>query len=217
MTTDDKSNSGEGGEQLYAGKFKTVAELEQGYKNSLPAFQEAENLKKQLETVTKVPDDYNTPTDISLHDSDLADVKKEAKASGLTQNQYEKLVRERNAKSANKFQSYEQAKKDLGADNLNILQDFIGKTYPEKAAAVLLKQAIMDKDIRESILNQRTEALNSGVPGISKLTGGKNYNVTHEDVLKARDSMMKARGRDRVEAQKRYVALQRERAHQKEA
>lgn len=211
------SKGEEGGETLYAGKFKTVAELEAGYKNSLPTFQENENLKKKIEEATKVPDTYNTPADIALHESDLEAVKQEAKNSGLTQSQYEKLVKERNAKSVNRHQSYEQAKKDLGADNLNILQDFIKKTYPEKAGEALLRQAITNKEVRESIMAQRSEMLNSSVPGSGRVSTGGNYNITEKDVLKARDEMNNSRGRARVEAQKRYIAMQHQRAHAKDA
>lgn len=215
--SEQKDNEGTGGETLYAGKFKTVAELEAGYKNSLPTFQENENLKKKLEESTKVPDAYNTPADIALHESDLEAVKLEAKNSGLTQAQYEKLVKERNARSMNKHQSFEQAKKDLGADTLNLLQDFIKKTYPEKAGEVLLKQAISNKEVRESILAQRTQMLNSSVPGGNRVSTGGGYQITEKDVLKARDEMNSSRGRARVEAQKRYIALQHQRAHSKEA
>jgi hypothetical protein len=202
-------------EILYAGKFKTVGELEAGYKNSLPTFQENENLKKQLEQMTKVPEMYNTPADIALHESDLSAVQHEAKSSGLTQAQYEKLVRERNALSLSKHQSYEQAKKDLGADNLNMLQDFIKKTYPEKAAEVLLRQAIMNKELRESIFSQRSEMLNSSIPGTNRISVDGKYNITEKDVLKAREDMNSLRGRARVEARNRYIAMQHHRAHNK--
>ncbi len=203
------------GEVLYAGKFKTVAELEEGYKNSAKVFQENEDIKKKFEEVTKIPDHYNTPTDIQLHENDVADVQKSAKASGLTQAQYEKLVRETTAKSAAKHEAYESAKRDMGADNLNVLQDFINKTYPEKLRDIMLKQAITNNEVRETILNQRQEALRTGVPGMNRVAAGGNYQVTEKDAMKARDEMNATRGKARIKAQERYIALQREIAHQK--
>lgn len=216
-SSNQNQNQNGSGETLYAGKYKTVAELEEGYKQSLPVHQENQNLKKKLEDVTKVPDEYQTPTDITLHEADLALVKKEAKNSGLTQAQYEKLARERNALSASKHQSYEEAKKALGADKLNLLQDFLKKTYPEKVAETLLKQAIVNKDIQDQIFAQREAALNSQVPGSGRVSTGGGYHVTDKDVLKAREEMNSMRGKARVEAQRRYINLNRELAHQKQA
>ncbi len=211
--SDDKTQEG----YLYAGKYKTVAELEEGYKKSLPTFQENEVLKKQLQESTKIPDMYSTPSDIALHESDLEIVKAEAKNSNLTQAQYERLVKERNARSLSKHQSYEDAKKELGADNINLIQDFLKKSYPEKVADKLLNDAIVNKEIRQSILDQRQQALNSGVPGLGRIVSTGSFVVTEKDVLKARDEMHNSRGKAKVEAQKRYVSMQRERAHQKNA
>lgn len=214
MTTDGQDNAGE---KLYAGKFKTVEELETGYKNSLPTFQENENLKKQLQESTKVPDLYNVPADIALHESDIEIVKLEAKNSALTQNQFEKLIRERNARSAAKHQKYEQSKHELGADNINLLQDFLTKTYPAKVAEKLLDDAISNKEIRETLMAERTKSLNSTVPGSSRVSTGGAYAVTQKDVLKARDEMNGARGRSKIDARNRYLALQKQMAHQKQA
>lgn len=213
----EQNNQGTQSDKLYAGKFKTVEELEQGYNNSAKVYQENDDLKKKFEEVTKIPDDYNTPADVALHDADLAIVKQEAKNSGLTQTQYEKLVRERNARSSSKHQSFEQAKKELGADNINILQDFLKKTYPEKVAEKMLNDAITNKEIRESILTQRQQYLNSTVPGGHRVSpAGGGYAVTEKDIYKARDEVQSSRGKAKVEATKRYINLQREFAHQKQ-
>ena len=79
-------------DRLYAGKFKTVEELEAGYNNSAKVFQENEEVKRRLEESTKVPDDYQTPSDVQLHDNDIAQLKNAAKSSGLTQAQFDKLI-----------------------------------------------------------------------------------------------------------------------------
>lgn len=209
--TDDKQNETE---KLYAGKFKTVEELEAGYKNSLPTFQENENLKKKLEDITKVPDEYMTPVDLALDQDNIKDIKTLAKNSGLTQAQFDKLARETNAKLLSQTQSFEAAKKELGADNLNIIQDFVKKQYGEKVSDALMKSVITNKELRADILEQRKQALNSAAPGMGRATGYGSYTVTQKDVMTAREEMLKARGKARVEAQNRYIAMQHQMAHQ---
>jgi hypothetical protein len=198
---------------LYAGKFKTVEELEAGYNSSARVFQENEDLKKRVEESTKVPDEYQTPADLALHDNDVAQLKAAAKESGLTQAQFERLAKKQTETVQAKLQDFENAKKDMGADNLNLLQDFLNKTYPDKVAEKMLKEAIKDKDLRAQLLDQRTKMLNSSVPGSNKVSTGTYNDVTHDDVHKARDLMMKSRGKARVEAQKKYVALSSRLAH----
>lgn len=198
--------------KLYAGKFKTVEELEAGYNNSAKVYQENENLKKKVDEVTKVPDDYATPADIALHEADLAEAKRIAKSSGMNQAQYEKFVREQNAKSLSKHQSFEAAKKEIGADGLNVLQDYVEKYYPEKLRETALKTLITNKEARENALSHRQQLLNNQAPGVSKIAVG-SIEVTHDDMIKARDYMMKNKGD--MKARQRYLAIQRELAHQK--
>lgn len=209
--TDLNQNTGE--IKLYAGKFKTVEELEAGYNNAAKVYQENDDLKKKFEETTKIPDDYQVPSDVALHENDLAQLKNAAKNSGLTQSQFEKLALAQNQSVKSKVESFENAKKEVGADNLNLLQDFIAKTYPEKVAEKMLKEAIKDKDLRSQILDQRSKLLNSSVPGSNRVSISSYDSVTHEDVHKARAVMMGARGKARVEAQKRYVALSAKLAH----
>jgi hypothetical protein len=199
--------------KLYAGKFKSVEDLEAGYNNAAKVYQENEDLKKKVDEVTTVPDDYQVPQDVMLHDNDVKDLKEVAKKSALTQTQFERLAMEQNQKVKVMADSFENAKKELGADNLNLLQDFIAKTYPDKVADKMLKEAIKDKDLRQQLLDQRTKMLNSSVPGINRPSNGAYNSVTHDDVKKARDAMMQTRGKARIEAQKRYVALSHALAH----
>ena len=201
---------------LYAGKFKTVEELEAGYNNAAKVYQDNADLQKKYEeaqNALKAPDDYQIPQGIELHDNDIRDLKDSAKNSGLTQAQFDKLVSVQNSKVKSKFESFENAKKEIGADNLNLLQEFIGKNYPEKAAAAMLKEAIKNKDVRESILAQRTAALNSSAPGTGRVSINNYGTVTHKDVITARAEMLKTRGKARVEAQKRYISLSSQLAH----
>lgn len=199
--------------KLYAGKFKTVEELEAGYNNAAKVYQDNTDLQKKFEESTKVPDDYQIPSDVQLHDTDIAELKSAAKSSGLTQAQFDRLALSQNQSVRQKLESFENSKKEIGADNLGLLQDFIAKTYPEKAGNALLKEAIKNKEVREAILAQRTQALNSSVPGSNRVTVGSYNDVNHQDVLKAREVMLKSRGKARVEAQRRYIAMSAQLAH----
>ena len=201
---------------LYAGKFKTVEELEAGYNNAAKVYQDNTELQRKHDeaiSAMKAPDAYQVPAGIELHENDIEDLKNSAKNSGLTQAQFDKLAATQNAKVRGKLESFENAKKEIGADNLNLLQDFIGKNYPEKAAAAMLKEAIKNKDVRDSILAQRTAALNSSVPGSGRVSQGTYGTVNHKDLVTARAEMLKTRGKARIEAQKRYVSLAAQLAH----
>ena len=77
----------------------------------------------------------------------------------------------------------------------------------------MLKEAIKNKDVRESILAQRTAALNSSAPGTGRVSINNYGTVTHKDVITARAEMLKTRGKARVEAQKRYISLSSQLAH----
>ena len=78
--------------KLYAGKFKTVEELEVGYNNAAKVYQDNEDLKKKYDESTHVPDDYQIPSNATLHDNDMLQLKQAAKESGLTQAQFERLA-----------------------------------------------------------------------------------------------------------------------------
>lgn len=181
MSDDDK---------LYAGKFKTVEDLENGYKNSAAVFEENENLKRKLSEVASVPDDYQTPSDLSLPDELVGTIKEISKRAGLNQSQYEKLARESKERNEISDAKFKEAQKELGEENLNILKDFIGKNYPGKVSEAVLKQAIVDKEARAAILAQRQVLLNSSVPGMQR-PGHGGYNITKDDVLKARENLQK--------------------------
>lgn len=170
----------------YAGKFRTVEELEAGYKNAAKVYQENEALKKQLEEVNKVPDDYLVPQGLEL---DVSEVKRIAKNAGLTQTQFEKLSFETQAKIRSEQENQARMVKELGEENLNILKDYVNNNYPEKIADAVMDKIIKDPDARNIALNHRTKLLNSSVPGLGST--GTNYAIQYDDVIKARDNANK--------------------------
>ncbi len=200
-------------DKMYAGKFKTVEELEEGYKNSAKVFQENETLKKRIDEISHVPGDYQVPSDVNLHENDIAEVKKVAANSGLTQAQFEKLARTHTAKAKAQLEAFESAKKEVGSDKINILQDFIKNTYPEAVQEIMLNKAIKDKTLRESLFTQRDQALSNGAPGMNR-TGFHVSKITYEDVLKAREASMNQKSN--VKLRQKYLNLTAAYAHQKD-
>jgi hypothetical protein len=173
--------------KLYAGKFKTVEELEAGYKNSLPTFQENEQLKGKLEEATKIPDQYMNPTDVELDANKFTALQAKAKAAGMNQAQYEKYVRNEKAIQVQNQQNFENARKEIGEQDLNLLKDYVNKNFPTYSEAMkenLLNTFVVNKEARASALNHRTQLLNNQVPGMNK-TPAVGYSVTQEDIDKA--------------------------------
>ena len=124
---DDKK---EGQETLYAGKFKTIEDLEAGYKSSLPVFQENESLKKKVDELTQIPTSYLNPADVEHDAQRIADIQARAKEAGLTQPQYEKFLRNDKARTEKNKANFEASRKEVGDETLNILTDYVTKHYP---------------------------------------------------------------------------------------
>jgi hypothetical protein len=186
MTANDQGNDGQdgAGEKLYAGKFKTLEELEAGYKNSAVVYDENVNLKKKVDELVAVPDAYLNPSDVDLDAQRLTDIQARAKEAGMTQAQYEKFVRSDKQRLDVHQQNFEKAKKELGDESLNILTDYVNKNYPKELHENLLRSFIVNKEARTAALNHRSQLLNNQVPGLNKPAQG-GYNVTQKDVNEA--------------------------------
>lgn len=206
------TTAGEGETKLYAGKFKTVEELEQGYKSSLPAFQENETLKQKLKDVSTVPDTYMHPDDAQIEDQYKADIQARAKEAGLTQAQYERLARNEKNRIDAQQQSFENARKEVGEQTLNILKDYITKHYPKELEQTMLNTFIKDKAARQAALSHRDTLLNNQVPGMNKTPPATGYMVTDDDVNKAYAAKEKNRGD--IKARNHYLNLLAARAAQ---
>lgn len=214
MTTDNTEGQS-GGEKLYAGKFKTVEELEAGYKNSLPTFQENESLKTKLKEATEVPVSYLNPADVELDANRVSDLQARAREAGLTQAQYEKMVRDDKKRVDNYKSTFENARKEVGEETLNILRDYVGKHYPKALQDNMLNTFIVNKEARQAALDHRQQLLNNRVPGMDKTPAAGGYTVTDEDINKAYAAKEKNKGDMR--AREHYMNLLAARAAQKSA
>lgn len=201
-------------ERKYAGKFSTIEQLEEGYKNSAKVYQENESLKNQLEEISKAPDEYIQPQGVQLGETDLNTVTNLAKNAGLTQKHFEKLALGWANRNQSKQQAFEQKIKEIGDETINVLKDYVSKNYPDKVADTVLKKLITDKEARQSALTHRTQTLNSAAPGFSKVNMGLSYTVTHEDVLKARSAAQSQPSN--LKMRDRYIALTAEYVKQKD-
>jgi hypothetical protein len=193
-------------QKLYAGKFKTTEELEEGYKASLPLYQQNEKLKSDLTSATKVPDDYLIPQEATLSEGEISEIKRIAKNTGLTQNHFDKLVMQTQQHGNAMSQKFEVAKKEVGESTLNILKDYVTKNYPEALQANVMNQLITDQNARNSALSHREKLLNTAVPGMNQY-GATHYKVTDDDIKKARAKVENSRGAAKVEAQSFYLNL----------
>lgn len=175
--------------KLWAGKYKTVEELENAYKNSARIYDENKELKAQVEKYTKVPDDYNIPDDIALREAEAKEIKLLAKRTGLTQDQCVNLAKEVHAKNIDVAQKFEEQKKALSEKDFGLLTDYVS-TYPEGVRDVVMSKLIRDKPAREQAMNARNEQLNSKVPGINSAGGsggGERYDGEQELINVARE------------------------------
>jgi hypothetical protein len=207
MTEDVKTPE----EKLYAGKFKTIEDLEVGYKNSAVVYDENEKLKMQLAEFN-APPDYINPSDIALDESRINDIKARAKEVGMSQAQYEKFLRGDKARVEQRTQNYEQAKKDVGESTLNILKDYVSKNYPEPLRDNILSTFIQNKEARQAALNHRDQLLNNTIPGMNK-TSAIGYAVTHDDIQKAYKA--KEANKGDMKARQHYLNLLDAQAQQK--
>lgn len=211
MSETNEQNNQNQEQKLFAGKFKTVEELEQGYKNSAVVFDENENLKTKMVELTTIPHDYINPSDIELDASRVEDLKARAKEAGLTQVQYEKMIRSDKARVDSYKQTFENAKKEVGEETLNILKDYVTKNYPKELQESMVNTFISNKDARQAALNHRNTLLSNNIPGANKVNAN-NYHVSDKDVKQA--YFDKEKNKNDPKAREHYLKLIAMRAEQ---
>lgn len=208
MTDESKSIE----EKMYAGKFKSVEELEEGYKNAAKVYQENEELKQKLNDY-QPPVDYQVPKLEGLNEQVLKDVQQRAKAAGLNQKQFEAMLMRSQEEAMNQSKYVQDKMKALGDQQLATLKDYVGRRYPKAVQDDIIKKAALDQETYQAILEQRNNELNTQVPGINKVTPA-SYRINKEDVLNARAEYVK-RPQDRA-LKERYLKMMSNYAHQNE-
>lgn len=192
--------------KLYAGKYKSVEDLEEGYKASEKFISENAVLKKKIEMFEKVPDDYEVSPEIAMRDAEIRELKVIAKNAGLNQDQFIKTAKEMQERLKYQLTAFEQAKQEVGEANLNILTDYVTSHYPERLREVVLTKLIKDKDAMTDALKHRESLLNSSVPGMDGAAGGKVEKFDGQKELIEAAKAAHKNPRDKV-AQKHYIDI----------
>ncbi len=150
--------------KLYAGKYKSVEELEKAYKNSAKVFNDNKILQERLKNY-EVPESYHLP-DVSLSETMLHEIEGLAKAANLSQEQFNKTLYAM-AEQQKHYQTQLEDKKKTWGDKLPLVQDYITKNYPVSLHTTVLNTLIGDENAMTEALKHRDQLLNSQVPGLS--------------------------------------------------
>lgn len=170
-------------QKLYAGKYNSVEELEKAYKNSAKVFNDNKALQERLKNY-EVPESYNLP-DVSLPETMLQEIEALAKATNLSQEQFNKTLFAMSEQQKQYETQLENKKKTLG-NKLTVIQDYVTKTYPAALHTTVLNTLIGNEKAMTEALKHRDQLLNSQVPGLS------NQQVQHQsDPYDAQQEMLK--------------------------
>ena len=168
--------------KLYAGKYKSVEELEKGYCHSLQALNE---IKSELKSFT-APEEYIIP-DVKTHHEIISRAKELAKSTGLSQSQFDAVVRKMDEKNRDSIEKFEESKKRAG-EKLDILEDYVSRHYPKKLKSTIINSLVMDPEAMDEALKHRESMLNTQVPGIHSARGASfstNDNKEKEKMIEA--------------------------------
>lgn len=192
-------------QKLYAGKYKSVEELEKAYKHSAKVFNDNKALQERLKNY-EVPKSYNLP-DVSLPETMLQEIEALAKAAGLNQDQFNKTLFAMTEQQKQHHSQIEEKKKTLGS-KLSIVQDYVAKTYPTSLHTTILNTLIGDENAMTEALKHRDQLLNSQVPGLS------NQQANLSDPYDGQQELLKAAKeyeRDQSDKnRKRYINIAKE-------
>lgn len=170
-------------EVKYCGKYDSPEALEKGYKELQKKHDELAQKSKSF----VIPDEYEINEDLKLVDNEIIDsIKKDAIKYNMTQDQFEKNVKDRVNKYELKNKSLKEVK-DALSDDYDILKDYVTKDMG-LSESTFNKMSI---DELKTINKIRDEALSTK----TKMGGGAGTPsiVTEKDVHKAFVDLQNAR------------------------
>lgn len=198
----------------YAGKYDTVEQLEEGYKNAAKIYQENEELKKKVEESGKVPDSYFVPDDVSLDESAVNELRETAKTAQFSQDAFNRLARVEAHKRQLEAAKFQEARKAMSDEEYTVLDNYVKNHYAPPLVETALKKLIVDKEARKGALQHREQMLNSSVAGVGRPAAA--YHVNKEDVFNAALAVQKAKtGREREAAKSKHIEIAAQFAAQK--
>ena len=138
--------SGTENDRLYAGKYKTVDDLETGYRSASSETQRVLQENKNLETklaerdkTTAVPDEYSIPEAHQALEG-LEGIKSKAKELGLTQAQFERYMQGELSQRDRAKQRQDLIRAAAGSDEkLAQVKTYLNNQLGEKLAASVLE------------------------------------------------------------------------------
>ena len=163
----------EDSEVLYAGKFKSVEELEKGYKESLSVHMKNKELETKLAEMQSVPESYNVPEMSNLDSKQLAELTEVARHSKMTQAQFDAAISSLASNAQQQQSQWETRKKLVGEQNINVLKKYVDEnftSYDDEFRNNMLNQIISNDETMEKAMQDREKKLNSSLPG-SNQTG----------------------------------------------
>jgi len=222
VTTDatvstDSVLTGDSGPQLYAGKFKSVEDLENGYKQSLPLYQKNQELEAELKKRTTIPDEYSVPADVTLRETQLRELKALAKNAGLNEEQFLHAARSINANVSQQMSAFEERKQSVGEEKINLLKGFVNKNFngfSDEFRGNMLNQIIRDDKTMNDALNQRDKQLNSQVPGMSGTSRASKGSELYDAKKECNDLAAQALARPNdMQIREQFISKNREVGH----
>lgn len=158
--------------KLYAGKYKSIQELEKAYTNSSTVFNENRALKEKY----KVPENYVVP-EVSLPETVINDLQQLAKSAGFNQEQFDKTIVSIHEQKKQQQTQLESKKQQLG-DQLKVVEDYVMKNYPHALYDTILTTLLGDENAMSDAMKHRDQVLNSQVPGLNNQRG--NFSDTYD-------------------------------------
>jgi cell fate (sporulation/competence/biofilm development) regulator YlbF (YheA/YmcA/DUF963 family) len=157
--------------RLYAGKYKTAEEMEEAIKakdsEAHKLFESNKQLKAQMEQANQAPEHYDVPAEAEHIKDDVEAIVKMAKAASLSQEKFSKLVSERINERKDYDKRYDEAKKEVGDENLTILTDYVSKNYPEPVRKQMMDSFVLNPTARAEALAHRNKTLDTRTPGMN--------------------------------------------------
>jgi hypothetical protein len=158
--------------RLYAGKYKTAEEMEEAIKakdsEAHKLYETNKQLKAQMEQANQAPEHYDTPPEAERIKDDMEAIVKMAKAASLSQEKFTKLVNERINERIDYEKRFEASKKEVGDENMLVLNDYVSKNYPEPVRKQILDNFVLNPTARAEALAHRNEKLDTRTPGMTQ-------------------------------------------------
>lgn len=196
-------------DRLYAGKFKTVEELEKGYRESLPVHIKNKELEERLSKIGSVPNEYMVPVGIELSQDKVREIQHISKEAGMNQDQFSNAVKAASIEYHEKMTRLEERKAEIGEQKVNMVKSYLDRnfnSFGEDVKNDLFLKTIENPATMEQIMNDRESQLNSTIPGTDRISISTNPQQSLEKEFKEACKISSGNPAD-AEARNRTIEL----------